>query len=441
MRSLLIQTAYNLSFLVILTAMLPWLLIRLIRRGQWKSGFAQRFGRFPKELQQQFQQNPPIWLHAVSVGEANLVVRLVQQLQTSLPHCRFVVSTTTTTGMAQLQKQLPDPITKIYYPLDFLPWVKKSLRTVQPKAVILVEAEIWPNFLWTTRSLQIPVLLINARVSEKSQRRYAKLKSVFTPLFSQFKLVCCASPTDAQRLLSLGCQPSSIHTVGNLKFDVELPTSPEPDPTASQLLLQAGIHPQHHLILLGGSTHAGEEKILGECLKALQPSFPNLTLVVAPRHFERASDACHDLQQLGLHVVRRTSLQPDTPLAQPPDALVVDSTGELKALYSCATLVFIGKSLTTHGGQNPIEPAALAKPILTGPHMENFRLITREFLAHHAISQVQNQQQLLHQIQYLLENPQARQSLGQKAQQVVQTSSGATHRTLTAILQTLTPDP
>ncbi|MGA1236605.1 MAG: 3-deoxy-D-manno-octulosonic acid transferase [Limisphaerales bacterium] len=441
MRSILIQAAYNLAFIVILTAMLPWLLARLLRRGQWKSGFTQRFGLFTEDLQHQFQQNPPIWLHAVSVGEANLVVRLVNALQTTLPQCRFVVSTTTTTGMAQLQKQLPSSITKIYYPLDFLPWVKKSLRTVQPKAVILVEAEIWPNFLWTTRSLQIPALLVNARVSEKSQRRYTRLKSLFHPLFAQFKLVCCSTHTDAQRLLSLGCPTTSIQTVGNLKFDVELPPSPHPDPAATQLLLQAGIKPESHLILLGGSTHAGEEKILGECLKSLRPSFPNLVLVVAPRHFERAGDACHDLQQLGLQVTRRSSLQANATLNPPPDALVVDSTGELKSLYSCATVVFIGKSLTAHGGQNPVEPAALAKPIITGPHMQNFQLITREFLAHQAITQVQNPEQLLHQIQYLLENPEACQRLGENARQVVQTSSGATKRTLNAILQTLASAP
>jgi 3-deoxy-D-manno-octulosonic-acid transferase len=143
------------------------------------------------------------------------------------------------------------------------------------------------------------------------------------------------------------------------------------------------------------------------------------------------------LQQLGLKVTRRSTLQPDKPLNPPPDALVVDSTGELKTLYSCATLVFMGKSLTSHGGQNPIEPAALAKPILTGPHMENFLLITREFLAHQAITQIQNQEQLLQQIQYLLQTPEARQTLGQNARQVVQLSSGATNRTIAAILQTL----
>lgn len=437
-----VRSTYNLAFGLLLLLALPWLLVRLIRRGGWRRQFGQRFGRFepPAITAKGEEAERPLWLHAVSVGEANLVTRFALLLQERLPGSPIIVSTTTTTGMAVLQRQLPPSIKKIYYPLDLRGWVRRSLAAVRPRAILLVEAEIWPNFLWQAHDAQIPVLLVNARVSERSQSRYQQLAFVFKPLFSAFRLVCCASPPEAARLMNVGVRPEALEVVGNLKFDLA-----DPDPSAAdrvQALLARLQANQQRTILLGGSTHPGEEAILGRLYTQLRERFPDLFLVVAPRHFERANDACRDLQSLGLEIVRRTQL--DAPSTEPPgpfpdhvDALVVDTTGELRAFYSHADIVFMGKSLAARGGQNPIEPAAAGCAIITGPHMQNFAHVMTEFLAADALLQVRDVDELRSTIERLLTDPDGRRALGQRATRVVEAGRGALGRTVDAVLPKL----
>jgi 3-deoxy-D-manno-octulosonic-acid transferase len=440
MPALTVRIAYNLVFGFLFALSLPWLLIRLLRRGQWREQFGQRFGRFAPRTVQALRQRPTIWLHAVSVGEANLVVRLASLLQHRLPEHQIVVSTTTTTGMTVLRRQLPDSIERIYYPLDLRGWVKRSLTTVRPQAIVLVEAEIWPNFLWRVRELRTPVLLVNARVSERSRRRYRKFGSLFEPLFAGFELVCCASPMDANRLRDVGCRADAIQEVGNLKFDI----SGSPPPAAPQVrrLLDGLGLTDKHTVLLGGSTHPGEERVLGQLTIQLRERFPRLFLIVVPRHFERAAEACRDLTALGLTVVRRSDLdRPNGKFAVSPtpncDALVVDTTGELRAFYTRADIVFVGKSLTAHGGQNPIEPAVAGCAVVTGPNMENFPHVMSEFLAGEAVIQVRDSSALRAAFEDLLSHPEKRRSLGKRARDVVEAGRGALDRTVEAIARTV----
>lgn len=435
MQAATVKFIYNVVFAVLLLLLLPWLITRMLRRGHWKTHLSQRFGRFDASTRGRLAQGRRLWLHAVSVGEVNLVVRLAAALQERLPDVQLVVSTTTTTGMGELRRQLPDTVEKVYYPLDLRGWVRRSLLTVRPEAIVLVEAEIWPNFLWESQRLGIPVLLVNARISERSARRYRRMKSVFTPLFSGLQDVCCASKTDADRLHSVGCRSAAIHVVGHLKFDLAAAPA-EPHPEVERVLAAIGVTPERPL-LLGGSTHPGEEKLLGQAFRSLLQRFPDLVLVVVPRHFERAPEAIRDLQSLGLKVARRSELSYLTGSSPTrPEALVVDSTGELRAFYAHATVVVIGKSWVAQGGQNPIEPAALARAIVTGPHMQNFSHVMEEFLRAEAVLQVPDASHLTHAIASLLADDELRNRLGHRAQQVVQSGRGALDRTADAVVAT-----
>lgn len=423
-RESIIRCAYNLAFLVLLLLSLPWLLLRLVRRGQWRPQFRQRFGGFTPAEARVFDRGNVLWLHAVSVGEVGLVVRVAAALQPLLPQARLVVSTTTTTGMAELQRRLPPDIPRIYYPLDLRAWVRRSLSTVRPQAVVLIEAEFWPNFLWQARDSSVPVLLVNARVSQSSRDRYRRLHWIFQDLFGLLSLVCCGSAAEAECMREMGCRPEALRVVGNLKYDLVDQSEAQPD--VRPLLAQAGVDPDQP-ILLGGSTHPNEEKLLGRVFLRLKTEFPRLFLVVVPRHFERAPDALRDLEALGLKPVRRTQLT-TRPIPN-PDVLVVDSTGELRSFYDQATVVVMGKSFHAHGGQNPVEPAAAGRAIVTGPNMENFHWIMEDFRRHDAVVQVSDEAALESAVARLLRNSSLRESLGQRARAAVQAGAGALERT------------
>ena len=433
-RQSILRFGYNVVFAFLLLLLVPWLVLRLVRRGQWRRQFRQRFGRFTTDEARVFDRHNALWLHAVSVGEVGLVVRVAAALQAELPRAQLVVSTTTTTGMAELNRRLPPNIARIYYPLDLRAWVRRSLSVVRPRAIVLVEAEIWPNFLWHARDLSIPVLLINARVSERSRDRYRQLRWIFQELFGSLRLVCCASQAEVDRMREVGCRQETLRIVGNLKYDLVDPPGTRPD--VQPLLRQAGVT-YDRPILLGGSTHPGEEALLGRVFLRLRTEFPTLFLVVVPRHFERAADALRDLESLGLSGSRRTQLAPHTPPTQAPDALVVDSTGELRAFYDHATVVVIGKSFRAHGGQNPIEPAAAGRAMVTGPHMENFRWIMEDFRQQAAVLQAPDEAALEAEVARLLRDSALRETLGLRARAVVQAGAGALDRTTKQIVAEL----
>src|SRR6185312_16285717 len=232
------------------------------RRGNWRGGFAERFGKFNVILKQSITNRQVLWLHAVSVGEVNLCTQLIRALEPRMPNLKMVVSTTTTTGMGELKKKLPTHIAKIYYPLDLRKYVSRALAAVYPEAIVLVEAEIWPNFIWRATEMGIPIFLVNARLSERSYRGYKRFGFLFRPLFASFAGVGAQNEADRQRLIELGCRPETVHIVGGLKFDAaQLDTQVHLN--VGNMLRQIGVA-QNARILLGASTHQGEEAVLGE---------------------------------------------------------------------------------------------------------------------------------------------------------------------------------
>ncbi len=432
------RTLYNILFTVFFVLSSPYYFRRMRRRGNWRRGFRERFARYEPNLKQALTNRQVIWLHAVSVGEVNLCTQLIRALELRLPNIKFVVSTTTTTGMAELRRRLPTHISKIYYPIDRRKYVSRALAVTNPEAVVLVEAEIWPNFLWRAHDLKIPVFLANARLSDCSFRGYKRFGFLFRPLFASFAGVGCQNEEDAARLRSLCCRPEAVHVVGNLKFDAaKLDERRTLDVPA--LFRQLGVPPDAP-VLVGGSTHDGEEIVLAEIAQRLRARFPKLFLVLVPRHFERGQEVGQQLRQRGVKFAYRNLIGADTQLAGGEvECLLVNTTGELRFFYEHATAVFIGKSLTAMGGQNPIEPAALGKAMVFGPNMQNFAGITRNFVAEDGAVQVSDPAGLEKAIAGLLADEKRRTELGQNAHRVVRENLGAIDRTVEMILEKLDP--
>jgi len=310
------------------------------------------------------------------------------------------------------------------------------MEVIQPKTIILSEAEIWPNFLWEAFDRDIPVFLINARISENSYLRYHRFRSIFAPLFGSLSGVGTQNDSDAQRLIALGCHPSKVFVTGNMKFDAALGSQSRPSTLDVPALLRA--HDMHEkTLLLGSSTHAGEEAMLADLYLNLRQSHPQLRLVIAPRHFERGSQVAMALRSKGLAVACRSewSDSSESNQVKPSDVIILDSTGELASLYPHVDLVFIGKSMLARGGQSPLEAASAGKAILMGPQMQNFRAITRTFLGKQAARQVSNVEALQSTLKELLEHPQERDRLGKAAREVVDANLGAVERTLEMLCQ------
>jgi 3-deoxy-D-manno-octulosonic-acid transferase len=422
------RLVYNILFPVFFLLSAPFYFLKMWRRGNWQTGFAQRFGIYDDSLRTT-SGKPCIWFHAVSVGEVGICAQLLHELAPKSAGYDFIVSTTTSTGMGELQRLMPAEVRKIYYPTDFFFSVRKALNAFRPSAFVLVEAELWPNFLWQAVDRKIPLFLINARLSERSLRGYKRFNFIFRQIFSSFRAVGCQSEADANRLKELGFPAQNIKVVGNLKFDAAKPGGPSKF-DATKLLAQIGV-PARAKVLVAGSTHAGEEAVLADALVQLRKQFPDLFLVLVPRHFERTKDVVTELKERNVRFVLRSEITAET-AAKPSavDCLLVNTTGELKAFYTVATIVFVGKSLTAHGGQNPIEPAALGKAIITGPNMENFKSIMDAFRNNDAVITANDPTDLVQQCAELLQDDVKRSALGKRALAVVEANSGATARTV-----------
>lgn len=426
------QFIYNALFTVFFALSAPFYFIKMARRGNWRKDFGQRFARYDGKLKQAITNRHVLWVHAVSVGEVNMATHLIKALEVRAPNLKIVVSTTTSTGMEQLQK-LPHRISKIYFPIDRRAFAARALRLFNPEAIVLVEAEIWPNFMWAARRRKIPVFLVNARMSRRSYPRYRLFRFLFGSLFSQFAGVTAQNEDDAKKLRKLGVRPEALQVVGSMKFD-SARLSERPAVSARGLLEQVGVR-EGQPILLAGSTHAGEEKILAEIFRRLKARFPDLFLVIVPRHFERGKEVGDQLEAMGLKFAYRSLLSASVRHAPGEiEALLVNTTGELRNFYQEADVVFVGKSLTAEGGQNPIEPAALAKATVFGPNMQNFTAIADAFVKSGGAIQARDEAQLEAAIADLLANPKKRAELGRNALKVVQENLGAVERTVEMIV-------
>ena len=418
----MIRLIYNLLWPIGLLLFLPSYLAKMFRRGGYRENFGQRLGFYSTEYRQRLHGKNPTWIHAVSVGEVVIALKLAEQLRALQPDLNCVLTTTTTTGHALAQKRAPDWMDLLYAPLDFWPVMRRAFRVIAPQRIILIEAEVWPNLVAETTRRKIPIVLANARLSPRSERRFHRFKFFVEPIFRQLDLVCVPSSEDGERWKNLGVTPSRIHPVGNIKYDV----SNQPRSSAElQRFIETGIDTTRP-ILFGGSTHRGEEKILTDVFCALRSEFPNLFLVLGPRHAERAREVESELRSRSLRSIRRSVAEQ---AAQSSDCLLIDTTGELPGWYKVATIVFIGKSLTAHGGQNPVEAISAGKPVLFGPHMENFASLAKQLIAERGAICVQNSQELMEHSRRLLHDPAEREKLATNALRVIQPHRESAART------------
>lgn len=430
------RTLYNILFAFFFVLSTPYYFLRMWRRGNWLSGFFERFGYYDRNLKQALTNRQVLWLHAVSVGEVNLCIRLIRALEPRMPNVKIVVSTTTTTGMAELRRFLPAHISKVYYPIDRRKCIARALDTINPEAVVLFEAEIWPNFLWRAHGLRIPLFLANARLSNRSYRGYRWFGFLFRPLFSSFAGVCAQNEADAERLRKIGCRPEAIRVVGNLKYDTTKLDGPH-RLDVQGLLQQIGV-PADAPILVGGSTHPGEEMVLVDIAQRLRILFPKLFLVLVPRHFERCRELGRQLREREVKFIFRNEILANGRFREGQvECLLVNTTGELRFFYERATIVFVGKSLTARGGQNPIEPGVAGKAMVFGPNMQNFTDIARNFVAQKAAIQVKDAPALETAVAELLADENRREELGRNALRVVRENSGAVGRTVDMIVENL----
>ncbi|MSU34843.1 MAG: 3-deoxy-D-manno-octulosonic acid transferase [Pedosphaera sp.] len=427
------RTLYNILLCIGFVLTAPFYLLKMWRRGDWLEGFSQRFGKYESRLKQRLTNRHTLWFHAVSVGEVNLCTQLIQALEPRVPNLKLIVSTTTSTAMGELKKKLPSHIERIYYPIDRRKYINRAMAVINPEAVILVEAELWPNFLWGLQSRGIPHFLVNARLSPQSFRGYRRCGFLFRPLFERFTGIGAQTEADAGRLKELGFNPAAIHVVGSLKFDAaRLVERGVVDVVG--LLRQVGVQ-DDALIVVGGSTHAGEEVILLEVVRRLRPRFPGLLLVLVPRHMERGGEVGRELQARKAAYVYRSEINPLMRRERNDlECMIVNTTGELRFFYERADVVFVGKSLSAEGGQNPIEPAALGKPVLFGPNMQNFLQIASEFVRCDGAIQIRDAAELERAVGDLLANPARRTELGRNAIKVVKANQGSLEKTVDMIL-------
>jgi len=431
-----VRTIYNILFTIFFALTSPYYFLRLRRRGSWRRGFWERFGYYDAKLKQAITNRHVLWIHAVSVGEVNLCTQIIRLLEQRMPNLKIVVSTTTTTGMGELQKRLPTHVSRIYYPVDGRKWVARALATIHPEAMVLVETEIWPNFIWRVRQMGIPLFLVNARLSERSFRGYKRFGFLFRPLFASFEGVGVQSKEDGIRLCKLGCRPGAVHVVGSLKYDAAK-LDERRVLNVPAMLGQLGV-PAEARLLVGGSTHPGEEILLAEQFLRLRSQFPDLFLVLVPRHFERSKGIGRELRQRGVKFVYRSEITLNSSF-EPGEVncLLVNTTGELRYFYEQATVIFVGKSLTAAGGQNPIEPGALGKAMVFGPNMQNFAEVAGSLVARNAAVQVRDAAGLEKALAELLADEMRRAELGRNAQEVVRENLGAVERTVNMIVQRL----
>lgn len=435
----LLQLGYNVAITSFFFLAGPFLLWKLWRRGKLLPQFGQRFGLYDREVRQRLKGGVDLWIHAVSVGEIMIALVIIRSLRKKNPAMRIAVTTTTATGFAVAKKQLEDASTFVLYnPFDLLWCVISAFTLLRPRRLILVESEIWPNYLWCAHRRHTPVYLVNARLSHRTEERYRRNTWLMRPLLRHLSLVMAQDPIDVARLTRAGFPAEAVFNAGSLKYDVAaLETQAETD--ISAWWNRTGWNGEQ-AILLGGSTHPGEELVLAQIYRELREQWPHLRLALAPRHAERGASIKELCQSFGFQTVTRSELANGTePLTNghAPDVLVIDSTGELRSLYKRATLVFVGKSLRGRGGQNFIEAARDGIPVVVGPNMQNFEVATREFLAEEAIVQVNDEFELSQRLRELVRSPEARRVLGERAKATFQANLHAGDRTAEIIHQSL----
>ena len=425
---------YTGGLLLYFLAILPAVVYRRLRHGKAIGRVADRLGRLPATVNANHQRS--VWIHAVSVGEVLAARSLLAELRRRYPDHRLFLSTTTATGQ-EVALQLGDALDGVFYaPLDLPPFVARSLDRIAPDFVLFVDTEIWPNWLRACRRQGVPTVIVNGRISDRSYRRYRLARRFMRHFLRDVTQVCAQTDIWGRRFVDLGLPADRLSVTGSLKFDALDVVSAGSTLHVGDRALQFFSFTAGRPVVVAASTLHGEEEPVFQAFQRIREIAADAVLLVAPRHPERAAEACDVARGHGLDVVLRTMLSVETP--PEADVVVLDTIGELPRLFQLATVVFVGGSLVPAGGHNILEPAVFGKPILFGPHMHNFQEIAELFVSHAAAWQIQSPAELEQALVALLEDPVRCASLGAAARALVDANKGARARTL-AVLADLVP--
>lgn len=422
----MLRWLYNLIFPVAFAVMLPSIVRRLLQRGNYRDGFAQRFGWYSPEVRRRLAEGSSRpWFQAVSVGEMFVALKVIAALRKRCPGLQMVLSTTTTTGMRLAREQAGPDVEVIYSPIDSWGSVRRAFDAICPSALVIVDGGLWPNVLWEARCRKIPVTLASARLSPRSERRFRRWGGISRAIFGLLDLVCVAEANEVRRWSRLGVATERIVCTGNVKFDdLSEPATRVGRTSPAECLRGLGVSAQTPVVL-AASTHAGEERLVAEAFCMVRRQRPDVFLVVAPRHAERAGQVREEIARLGLRVALRS-----TPAGGPADVLLLDTTGELRDWPAVSAAVFIGKSVTSVGGQNPAEAVAAGRPVLYGPHMENFQPLASELVAVGAAVQIVGAGDLAVRLLEFLSDPIAAARAGEAGRRALAVHLGAARRTV-----------
>jgi 3-deoxy-D-manno-octulosonic-acid transferase len=411
---------YSVALAVGMLASLPYWLFQMARHGKYRKGLTERLGRPPSRLQLPERPEPVIWVHAVSVGEVLAVAGLVEELRRRFPQHRIFVSTTTDTGQALARQRFGEDNVS-YFPMDFAFAIRPYLRVLRPRLVVIAETEFWPNFIRLSHASGARIAVVNARISDRSWPSYRRFRGLLRRLLVNVDLFLAQTPEDAARLRDIGANPERVRVAGNLKFDIPAPAPPAIVESVQKSIAATGAGP----VLVCGSTVEGEEPLLLKAFENLLVQYPRAVMVLAPRHPERFGAVAALLEQMSIRFWRR-SLWNGEPLTG--GVFLVDTIGELAALYGLADVAFVGGSLVPHGGHNIIEPAQHGVAIVVGNHTENFRDVVSLFQSRGAV-RIVGPAELPLVLLELLANAAERRALGQRAAETMRSQIGATART------------
>jgi len=432
---------YSALLLAVLVLGAPYWLVRMATSGRYRAGLAGRLGWVPQQLRAAVAaaRREVVWVHAVSVGEVMAAVQLIRELSTARPELLVVVSTTTATGQRLAKQRLPE-LPVFYLPLDFAFVVRRYLRVLRPRLLVLMESELWPNLMGQCFKAGVPMAVVNARVSDRSLPRYLRLRRLWRPLLAKISLFLAQSAETAERLVQIGAPAERVQVTGNLKYDLR---------ESRESALVAMLRPQLSVkarVIVCGSTLEGEERILLDLWPTVLATEPEAVMVLAPRHPDRFAAVAAMIGRSGFTVVRASEFKEQPRPVAAGSIFLLDTIGDLAAVYSLGAVAFVGGSLVQAGGHNPLEPARFGVPVLMGPSFENFREIVDVLLAHNALRVVSAATlagtliDMAHPINEKQGNEKQAneaQAMGERGREVFEAQAGATARTVRALVSLL----
>lgn len=409
----------------------PYIIFKILTSERYRSGLYQRFGRVPERS----GSKPGIWVHGASVGEVITAKSIIDMIDNEFPEWETFISTSTNTGYSVAKQNFSNKDVS-YFPID-LSWVtNKVICKTNPSCILLIELEIWPNYLISAYKKNIPIIIVNGRISNKSFKAYRAIslisKNFYKSLTNKMNVYCARTELDAQRFRGLGIPNEQVFVTGSMKYD-NIPTNLDENIKKSYKHL-FHIH-DNDIVMIGGSTHEGEEEILLRIFKKLCNTYSNLKLILAPRHIERTRDVSSLVKKMGLTPLLKTEMEgPNYKWKNNKRfVIIIDTIGDLGKIYSISNFAFVGKSLVPSGGQNMMEPAGLGKPVIFGPHTFNFKEEVALLLKNEAAIMVKNEEELYKALEHFIKNPETANDMGLKAQNIVNKERGATERNMKII--------